>query len=148
MDAIIRGVFIYLFIFIAFRVSGKRALSELTSFEFVLLLIIAETTQQALLGDDFSLTNSVILITTLLFIDILLSLLKQRLGWLDKWMEGVPLVIVENGRPLRDRMSKERIGEDDILESARKLQGLERMDQIKYAILEKTGGITIIPYSS
>jgi uncharacterized membrane protein YcaP (DUF421 family) len=148
VDAIIRGVFIYLFIFIAFRVSGKRALSELTSFEFVLLLIIAETTQQALLGDDFSLTNSVILITTLLFIDILLSLLKQRLGWLDKWMEGVPLVIVENGRPLRDRMSKERIGEDDILESARKLQGLERMDQIKYAILEKTGGITIIPYSS
>jgi uncharacterized membrane protein YcaP (DUF421 family) len=57
----------------------------------------------------------------------------------------VPLVVVENGQPLRDRMNKARIDEDDVLTAARQLQGLERMEQIKYAVLERNGGISIIP---
>jgi uncharacterized membrane protein YcaP (DUF421 family) len=58
---------------------------------------------------------------------------------------GVPTVIVEEGRPLRDLMQRARVEEDDVLEAARRLQGLERMEQIKYAVLEKSGGISIIP---
>lgn len=54
-------------------------------------------------------------------------------------------MIVEEGRPLKDRMAKARVDEDDILTAARQLQGLERMDQIKYAVLERSGGISIIP---
>jgi uncharacterized membrane protein YcaP (DUF421 family) len=60
-------------------------------------------------------------------------------------VHGVPTIIVENGRPLRDRMRKARVDEDDVMEAARRLQGIERLDQIRYAVLEVSGGITVIP---
>ena len=63
-------------------------------------------------------------------------------------MEGLPLIILEEGRPLRDRMKKERVDEEDILTAAREHHGLERLDQIKYAVLERSGGISIIPKRS
>lgn len=80
--------------------------------------------------------------------DIALSLWKQRSPQVEKFLDGVPLVIVEEGRPLKDRMAKARVDEDDVLTAARELQGLERMDQIKYAVLERSGGISIIPKQS
>ncbi len=145
MESVIRGLAVYVLLLIIFRISGKRSLGEVTTFDFVLLLIISETTQQALLGEDFSLTNAFLLIVTLVGLDIGLSHLKNRWPRLEKVLEDVPLVLVEDGRPLKERMDRSRIGEDDIMQSARRLQGLERMDQIKYAVLERNGGITIIP---
>lgn len=145
MDAVLRGLVIYGFLLVLFRISGKRALAQVTTFDFVLLLIIGEATQQALLGDDFSMTNAFLLITTLISIDIGLSLWKQRAPRLGKLLDGVPLVIVEDGRPLKDRMDKARVDEEDVLEAARELQGLERLDQIKYAVLERAGHISIVP---
>jgi uncharacterized membrane protein YcaP (DUF421 family) len=71
--------------------------------------------------------------------------LKQRFPTLEQWLEGTPLVIIENGKVLRDRMDKTRVEEADILEAARSLRGLERLDQIKYAIVERNGDITIVP---
>ncbi len=73
------------------------------------------------------------------------SLWKQRSPQVEKLLDGVPLVIVEDGRPLKERMAKSRVDEDDVLTAACKLQGLERMEQIKYAVLERSGGISIIP---
>lgn len=144
MDALLRGLSVYVFLLIVFRLSGQRSLGEVTTFDFVLLLIIAETTQQALLGDDYSVTNSFLLITTLVMLDIGLSLLKRHSGRVDRLLEGSPLVIVEHGRPLKERMSKSRVDEQDIMSAARLLQGLERMEQIKYAVLERNGSISII----
>jgi uncharacterized membrane protein YcaP (DUF421 family) len=145
MDAVLRAVAIYVVLMIVFRIAGRRTLSEMTSFDFVLLLIIGEATQQALLGQDFSFTNAVLVIVTLLALDIGLSLVQQRSALATRLIEGVPTVLVENGRPLKDLMDRARVREDEILEAARRLQGLERMDQIKYAVLEVSGGITIIP---
>jgi uncharacterized membrane protein YcaP (DUF421 family) len=145
MDAVVRAAAIYFFVWMIFRIAGKRTLSETTAFDFVLLLIVAETTQQALLGEDFSLTNAFILVSTLVGIDIAMSLLKQKFPRVEKAMDGEPVLIVDNGRPLEKRMARARIDRDDILEAARRLQGLERMDQIKYAVLEQSGGITIVP---
>jgi uncharacterized membrane protein YcaP (DUF421 family) len=145
MDAVLRAAAIYLVLLLVFRVSGRRTLAELTTFDFVLLLIIGEATQQALLGEDFSLTKAVLVIVTLLTIELVLSILKERVPLLDKLLDGVPMVVVDHGRPLRDRMRKARIDEADILEAARRLQGIERLDQIKYAVLEVSGGITVIP---
>ncbi len=146
MDGIIRGLIIYIFLLLVFRISGKRALSQTTTFDFVLLLIISETIQQALLGEDYSLTNAALLILTLVGLDIVISLLKQRSKRLDKLIDSVPLVIVENGRLLKDRMEKARVDEEDVLASARERLGLERLEQIKYAVLERSGGISIVPY--
>jgi uncharacterized membrane protein YcaP (DUF421 family) len=145
MDSVLRAVSVYVFVWILFRLAGKRTLSEATTFDFVLLLIIAETTQQALLGDDFSMTNSFLLITTLIGIDIVMSFVKRRFPRVDRFIDGEPLLIVANGRPLKDRMHRARVDEADVLEAARRLQGLEQMHQIKYAVLEQSGGISIVP---
>ncbi len=145
MDAVLRGLAIYIFLLLIFRLTGKRSLGQVTTFDFVLLLIIGETTQQGLLGDDFSITNAFLLILTLIVIDLGLSLWKQRSPRVEQWLEGTPLVIMEEGQLLKDRMDKVQIDESEILSAARELQGLERLDQIKYAVLERNGGITIIP---
>ncbi len=145
MDAVFRALAIYLFIWLVFRIAGKRTLSDMTSFDFVLLLIISETTQVGLTGDDKSLTNSVVLIATLVTIDIALSLWKQWSPKVEKIIDGVPLVILVNGVPLTDRLKKERIDIGDILDAARERRGLERLEQIKYAVLERNGCISIIP---
>lgn len=147
MNPVFRGLCIYLFILFLFRLMGKKSLAEATTFDFVLLLIISEVTQQALVGQDFSLTGSFILITTLVSIDLIFSLLKEHFPLLGKATEGLPLVIVNEGKPLTKRMKKSKVSEDDILESARAACGLERMEQIKYAILEKSGEITIVPFN-
>jgi uncharacterized membrane protein YcaP (DUF421 family) len=145
MDAVLRASAIYFFLLLIFRLSGKRSIAQITTFDLILLLIISEATQQALLGQDFSLTNAFLVIVTLVGIDIGLSLLKQRSPTIEKLLEDEPLIIVEEGRPLLDRMKKVRVDEEDVLIAARILQGLERMDQIKYAVLERNGGISIIP---
>jgi uncharacterized membrane protein YcaP (DUF421 family) len=98
-----------------------------------------------MIGDDFSLTNAIVLIATLTGIDQLLSRLREKSQRFEDLMEGVPLILVDNGKPLEDRMKKVRVDREDVLEAARKIHGLERMEQIKYAVLEKTGEISIIP---
>ncbi|HYH12341.1 MAG TPA: YetF domain-containing protein [Thermomicrobiales bacterium] len=145
MDSVLRAVAIYVILMFIFRISGKRSLAQITTFDFVLLLVIGEATQQALLGDDFSVTNAVLVITTLIVIDIGLSLLQQRFSFLGPLMDDVPLVLVDDGNVLKERLKKSRISETDILHAARTSQGLENMEQIKYAVLERTGEISVIP---
>jgi uncharacterized membrane protein YcaP (DUF421 family) len=148
MDAILRAAATYAFLLLIFRLAGKRSLAHITTFDFVLLLMISEATQNALIANNYSLTNSFLVIITLVSIDIGLSLLKGLLPKLEKFIDGVPLIIVENGKPLKDRMKKARVDEADVLTAGRELHGLERMDQIKYAVLERSGGISVIPKSS
>ena len=145
MDSVLRAATIYIALMIILRVAGKRSLAQITTFDFVLLLIIGEATQQALLGQDFSVTNAIIVIVTLVGLDIGLSLIKRHSKTIDKVLDDVPLVIVEDGVPLKDRMAKARVDEEDVLSAARHLQGLERLDQIRYAVLERSGGISIVP---
>jgi uncharacterized membrane protein YcaP (DUF421 family) len=145
MDSVLRGAAVYLFVWAIFRAAGKRSLNEMTTFDFVLLLIISETTQAGLVGNDNSLTNTFLLVTTMLGLDIALSLVKRHWPSADKVLESVPLVILADGVPLADRLRRSRVDEEDILAAARKLRGLERLEQIKYAVLERNGGITIVP---
>ncbi|SRR5690606_4428671 len=148
MNGIVNAFCIYVFLLVVLRIAGKRTLGEMTSFDFVLVLIIAETTQQALLGDDFSLTAAMLLIGTLVGLDIALSLFKRRWPRFDRLVEGVPMVIVEHGKPLWDRMHRARIDESDVLSAARELQGLRNFDEIEYAVLERSGAISIVPKRS
>jgi len=147
MESVLRAAAIYVFLLVLFRITGRRALSEITTFDFVLLLVIGEATQQALLGDDFSVINAFVVIGTLVLIDILLSLFKQRSPQVGRFLDGVPLIVVEYGKPLTQRLRKARLTEEDILEAARQSQGLERMEQIRFAVLEKNGQISVIPES-
>ncbi|WP_144947037.1 DUF421 domain-containing protein [Pseudomonas oryzihabitans] len=145
MESVLRAAALYAFLLVLFRITGQRALSEITTFDFVLLLVIGEATQQALLGDDFSVINAFVVIATLVLIDILLSLFKERSPRVGRFLDGVPLIVVEYGKPLTERLRKARLTEEDILEAARQSQGLERLEQIRFAVLEKNGQISVIP---
>lgn len=145
MDAVIRAFAVYAFLIVLFRIAGKRSLAEITTFDFVLLLIISEATQQAMLGEDFSMTHCFLLVITLVGIDVGFSLVKRRWPKMESVVEGLPLILVKDGQVMEERMHRSRVDKDDILESARRLRGLARMDQIAYAVLERNGGITIIP---
>lgn len=145
MDSVIRGLAVYLFLLLIFRVAGKRALSQTTTFDLVLLLIISEVTQQAMVRNDHSLTNGFMLIVTLIATDIFLSVLKRRFPRLGRLLDDAPLVIVRDGKPLKERMAKARVTQEDILASARQNHGLENMDQVRHAVVETDGEIAIIP---
>lgn len=148
MELVIRAAVIFLALFIILRIAGNRQFSELTTFDAVLLIVVAEVTGNSLSGEDYSLTASIIVIVTLVALDIGMSLLKQRFKRLDKVAEGVPILLVENGRPIRENIKSERVDEGDILAAARRQRGIERMDEVKYAVLERDGRISIVPRSS
>lgn len=145
MDSILRGVIVYLFLLIVFRIAGKRTLSEATAFDLVLLLIISETTQQAMVDNDHSMTNGALLVLTLVGTDILLSVLKQRLPILDPVLDGTAVILLRDGHVLENRLIRERVDKNDILEAARSQLGLDSLDQVKLAVLERGGEISVIP---
>lgn len=145
METVLRAASMYLLLMVVFKIAGRRTLMEMTSFDLILLLIISEATQQALLGDDFSITGAGLTIVTLIVIDILFGTMKTRFPRVERLIDGSSLILVEEGKLLRQRAKRAGVDEEDILQSARSSQGLERLDQIKFAILEKTGKISIIP---
>jgi uncharacterized membrane protein YcaP (DUF421 family) len=148
MGPVLRALLMYVLLLLAFRLSGKRTLADVTTFDFVLLLIIGEATQQALLGNDFSITNAFVVITTLILADIGFALWKRHSATADRIIDDLPLVICEHGKPIEERLREAEVDEEDILAAARHLHGLERMNQIRYAVLERNGGISIIPEKS
>lgn len=145
MDSVIRGLAVYVVLLIVARLSGRRTLAQATPFDFVLLLIIAETTQQALLGDDFSIVNAFILIVTLFAADVSLSFLKGRSARLALWLDGAPTVLISNGKLDEEALRRARVSVSDVLEAARSQQGLASLEKIDAAVLEPSGGISIIP---
>lgn len=144
METLFRAALVYLFLTLLFRLAGKRTLSQVTPFDLVLLLIISETVQQAMIAEDNSMTNAALLVLTLIGIDIVLSWFKQRWTWLDRVMDDRPLIIVQDGKPIEDRMKRERVSEGEVMASARHTQGVRRMEDIAYAVLETDGKISII----
>jgi uncharacterized membrane protein YcaP (DUF421 family) len=145
MYTVLRGLAVYVFLLLVFRIAGKRTLAETTTFDLVLLLIVSETIQQALVDNDSSMTSGFLLVLTLVTLNVLFSVLKVRYPWFERWIDGLPVIVVENGKALPDRMRRLRLDEDDVMEAARELQGLERLEQIKYAVVERSGHITIVP---
>lgn len=146
MDSVIRAASIYIFLLIVFRIAGRRTLAETSTFDLALLLVISEAAQSAMVGgDDSSLTTSFIIITTLILIDIVLAWLKSRSTVFDHLIEDQPVVILTHGVPNKELMKTCRITENDILAAARRQIGLENLTQIKYAVLEAGGQISIIP---
>jgi uncharacterized membrane protein YcaP (DUF421 family) len=145
MDSLIRGAVIYVFLLVIFRIAGKRALSSMTTFDFVLVLIISETVQQALIDSDNSMTNAVLLVLTLVGFDIAMSHVKTRFPSFEKMLDSSPVVVVHSGDQQEYKMKKERVDEADILFAARHQEGISRLDEIDYAIVEQSGDITVIP---
>lgn len=145
MDSVLRAAITFVFLLLVFRIAGKRSLAEITTFDAVLVLIISEAIQEALIDGDHSMTNAMLLVITLVGLDVAMQWLGLRSKRVDKLLNGTPVVLLEDGHLHRDRLRDMRVSEDDILEAARTAFGIERMEQIKHAVLERSGGIAVIP---
>ncbi|RWY72092.1 DUF421 domain-containing protein [Rhizobium sp. WSM1325] len=143
MDAVFRGLAIYFTLLIITRLSGRRTLAQMTPFDLVIVLVISETTQQAMLGDDFSITNAVLLILTLFTTDIGLSYVKRWWKQAGHVIDGVPTILVTDGVYDREALGGCRLDSEDVMEAARS-QGIESVKDIKFAILEVSGNISIV----
>jgi uncharacterized membrane protein YcaP (DUF421 family) len=142
---ILRVVTIYGFLLVVFRIAGKRTVAEMTSFDLIVLLVIGDATQQGLIGDDFSVTTALVAVSCLILIDVALGQVKDRWPSVDRVVDGVPLILVFRGEMLSRRMEREGVDLDDILEAAREQHGIKNLDEIEYAVLERHGGVSIIP---
>lgn len=145
MDSVIKAVVVFFVLWAILRVSGRRTLGEMTAFDFVLFMIIGGSTQRAITGQDYSMTNALLLVATFVALDVALSLVELRSPLLRRILNGMPMILVENGRLMTGRLRRARLTEDNVVAAARRVHGLERIDQIKFAILEATGEITIVP---
>jgi uncharacterized membrane protein YcaP (DUF421 family) len=145
MESVIRAAALYAVLLLLFRLTGRRSLRETTPFDLVLLLVIGEATQNALLGEDFSFTNALVVIVTLLLLDIGLSLLKSRSATVERILDGVPTLLVAHGRPIEERLRRARVDLGDVMQAARQRQGIERIEQIRWAVLEADGTISVVP---
>ena len=143
-ESVARAAGVYLFLLVVFRISGRRTLAQVTNFDLVLVLIIGDATQQALVGSDYTLTSSLVVISTLVLMDIALGQAKQRWHVVDVIVDGLPLPLMIKGEARKDQMASEGVTIDDVLTAAREAHGIARLDQVDSAVLEQSGGISIV----
>ena len=146
MDTVIRVAVIYVFVMFTLRILGKRELGEISPHELVMIMLIPEIASQSMVGEDFSLTNALIGISTLLCLVFLNSTLGYRFKKLRMIVEGEPIVLFYQGQFNERAMDRERVDADEIQSEAR-AAGLESLDKVKWAILEPDGKISCIPYA-
>ena len=145
MESVIKSLVAYLVLWLIIRGSGRRTLGQLTVFDFILFLIIGGVVQRALTAQDYSFTHAFLIVATFVVVDVIVSLVERDVPSVAKVLKGVPTIVVENGRVLRGRLRRARLTEDEVLQAARQRYGLERIEEIKFAIFEASGEISIIP---
>lgn len=140
-EKILRPIVVYLFLILGLRLAGKRELAQLNPFDLVVLLTISNTVQNAIIGDDNSVTGGVVGAATLLLVNHVVVKYLYRHERLDQLIEGAPDVLIENGRILTERLRKELITTNE-LEAAAHKQGFASLDEIDRAILDPGGTIS------
>ncbi len=143
MDLVFRAAVMYLAVFTFTRVLGRRELSQLQPFDLILLVVIGDLVQQGVTQNDLSVTGLLIVIATVAVLQVAASYLSFRFRRLRPVLEGLPVVIVEDGRLLRRNLERERLTEDDVTEEMR-LSSIESLDQVKWAVLETSGRMSFI----
>jgi len=143
VDIVLRAVFAYVFITFLMRVLGRRELSSLAPSDLILLVVLGDLIQNGVTQSDYSMTGVVLATSTIGLCAVGTSLLVYKSKRLSKIIEGDPLIIVQDGKPIENNMKSERVKLDDVMEEAREQQ-IENLDEVKWAVLEPTGKITFI----
>lgn len=146
MEIIVRATAIYFFLWALTRALGKRELSEMTAFELLLLMVVGDLIQQGVTQEDTSVTGAFLAVGTIGAWILIFSFLGYRFRPARKLIEGVPVVIVRDGRPIEPALRLERVVLDEVLESARN-QGIANLRDIDLAILEPSGKISFLKQS-
>jgi uncharacterized membrane protein YcaP (DUF421 family) len=143
-EIIIRTTVVYLFVIIGLRLTGRRALGQLNTPDVVLVLIIANAVQNAMLGPDTSLVGGLIAAGTLLAVNAITTDFRARNRRAAAFFEGSPVILINHGRLIEENLRKERIGADDLAEVLHE-HGLENVSQVKLCILEVDGSLSVVP---
>ncbi|HEV8622949.1 MAG TPA: YetF domain-containing protein [Acidimicrobiia bacterium] len=143
MEIIVRATAIYFFLWLLTRALGKRELAEMTAFELLLLMVVGDLIQQGVTQEDTSVTGAILAVGTIGVWILAFSWLGWRFPRARKMIEGVPVVVVRDGRPLEPALRLERVTLDELLESARN-QGFANLRDIDLAILEPSGNFSFL----
>jgi uncharacterized membrane protein YcaP (DUF421 family) len=141
---ILRTAAVYVVILIGLRLAGKREMGQMTVFDLVVLLLIANAVQNAMVGPDTSLSGGVVAAVVLLLLNALVARLRLRWSRLARLVEGSPTLLVLDGKVLEDRMRHEGLGRET-LEAALREHGIGRMSDVEMAVLETDGSISVVP---
>src|SRR5438309_2559586 len=144
---VVRAALIYVIFFIGLRLFGKRELGQFTTFDLVLVLLVANALQPAITGPDNSVTGGAIIITILLVFNRAVALLRSRWPWFDALIEPPPTVVVQDGQISKSALEKEGLSETDV-EMAIREHGVDKLTDVKEAVLENDGSISVVTKGS
>jgi uncharacterized membrane protein YcaP (DUF421 family) len=147
METVFRAIIAYWVLLLVLRLTGRRSGKRMTPFEILLIFLLGGQMTQAILGDDRSLTNALIGVSTVGLMHAFVATVKLKWTALAKVIDGTPVVIYADDTFLDDRMNMVRVSREDVMASARE-DGVEHMKKIRYAIVERNGAISIITKDS
>lgn len=146
LDVVARTAIVYVAIIAILRFAGKREVAQLSMLDFVLILLISNGVQNAMVGDNVTVLGGVLAAVTLVVLDRVLGILGSRSPRFRRAVEGEPRLLVRHGRTLRRAMREESISEDELLAAVRQ-HGLTRIQDVALAVLETNGSISVIAKS-
>jgi uncharacterized membrane protein YcaP (DUF421 family) len=146
MDIVLRAVIAFVFVFLLTRIVGRRELSSLEPFDLILLVMMGDLVQQGVTQSDFSVTGLVLAAGTIACMTVLVSYLSFRFRRLRPILDGEPIVVVQDGKPIEANLKRERLTLEELTQEAR-LQQIASIDDVAWAVLEKTGAISFIKKS-
>jgi uncharacterized membrane protein YcaP (DUF421 family) len=141
MEIVFRAAFIFVFLWFITRVTGRSTLGELSTFQLLLYVTMGDLIQQGTTQQDYSLTGAVLAVGVIALMTVTLAWVNSRSRRVRPLVQGIPLVIVDDGEPVMSRLRTERISIDDLMSAARE-QGVERFADIRIAVLEANGRIS------
>jgi len=142
-ELLLRATVVYFALFVLIRLSGKRTVGQFTPFDLVVVMLISEATQSALVEHDASITGALIVVATLIALNWMLGFVGARSRKLDRLIEGSPALVARDGAVFYDALRRLNVSEADFREAMRR-EGVPRDDQIRFAFLETNGEITIV----
>jgi len=140
LEKILRAVIVYVFLIVGLRLAGKRELAQLNPFDLVVLLTLSNTVQNAIIGDDNSVTGGLIGCATLLLMNYLVARFLFAHERVDRFVEGEPDVLIDHGHIQENRLNKELLTKHE-LETAAHRQGFGDLQEVDRATIDPGGGI-------
>ena len=143
MDIVLRALAVFAFIYVLMRVLGRRELSSMEPFDLIMLVVIADLAQQGVTQQDYSVTGAVLAVGTIGLLVVTISFLSFRVPRLRPVLNGRPVVLLEDGKPIEDNMRRERVTLEELAAQAR-LSSIESLDDVRWAVLETGGQVSFI----
>jgi len=146
-EIVLRAGIVYVALLIGLRLGGKRELGQMTPFDLVVVLLIANAVQNAMVGSDTSVVGGLIAAAALLVANATLARFRHRIPWLRKVAEGDPVVLMSDGILVDSHLAREGIDAAELEQAARE-HGLDGLSEVELAVLEIDGTISIVPQSA